>query len=56
LTGLTFLDLRNNRLRVLPAGIGDLPHLEKLDLRWNQLAARPEWLPRLEQRGCLVYE
>jgi Leucine-rich repeat (LRR) protein len=49
--GLQQLDLRNNRLRELPA---DLPDLDKLDLRWNKLDGEPEVLRRLEARGCVV--
>jgi hypothetical protein len=29
--------------------------LEKLDARWNKLAAVPVWVSELERRGCLVY-
>ena len=49
------LDLRANKLVSLPAAIGDLPNLEKLDARWNKLSSLPEWFQRLEQRGCTVY-
>ena len=38
-----------------PAALLDLPHLEKLDLRWTRLAPLSAWLPKLEVRGCLVY-
>ena len=38
----------------LPASLARLPRLEKLDLGWNKLARRPEWLADLEQRGCRV--
>ncbi|GAA2865710.1 hypothetical protein GCM10010517_25110 [Streptosporangium fragile] len=48
---LTHLDLRNNRLREVPDVLGDLPALEKLDLRWNKLGRqareRSAW-----NRGC----
>src|SRR2546425_12598649 len=47
--------LRANKLVSLPAAIGDLPNLEKLDARWNKLSSLPEWFQRLEQRGCTVY-
>ena len=49
------LNLRANKLVSLPAAIGDLPNLEKLDARWNKLSSLPEWFQRLEQRGCTVY-
>jgi Leucine-rich repeat (LRR) protein len=55
LSSLTHLDLRANRLAVLPDSIGDLPKLEKLDLRWNKLSSLPEWMQRLEEGGCSVY-
>jgi hypothetical protein len=32
----------------------DLPELEKLDLRWNDLAPRPAVIAELRQRGCFV--
>jgi Leucine-rich repeat (LRR) protein len=47
--------LRANQLTSLPAGIGTLPKLEKLDLRWNKLSSMPGWLRELERGGCLVY-
>jgi Leucine-rich repeat (LRR) protein len=47
--------LRANRLVALPANIGDLPKLKKLDLRWNKLSSLPAWLRRLEERGCSIY-
>lgn len=46
----------DNRLAALPASIGDLASLEKLDLRWNKLAAAPAWLQELEARGCSIYK
>ncbi len=36
--------------------LGDMPGLEKLDLRWNKLSFLPEWIQRLEQRGCTVFK
>jgi Leucine-rich repeat (LRR) protein len=47
--------LRANHLRHLPTGLQELPHLEKLDLRWNKLAEIPSWLPHLEERGCVIF-
>jgi hypothetical protein len=32
-----------------------LTRLEKLDLRWNKLAAVPRWIRQIEQRGCTVF-
>ncbi|HAT46070.1 MAG TPA: hypothetical protein DCS90_13295, partial [Ktedonobacter sp.] len=52
---LTHLDLRANKLVSLPASIGDLTNLVKLDVRWNKLSSFPEWLQRLEERGCTVF-
>jgi hypothetical protein len=51
-----YLDLRANKLVSLPARIGELTNLEKLDVRWNKLSSHPEWFQRLEQRGCTVYK
>jgi Leucine-rich repeat (LRR) protein len=48
------LDLRNNRLREVPAWVAELPSLEKLDLRWNPLERPPEWVQTLDLRGCAV--
>jgi hypothetical protein len=39
----------------LPAGIGTLPRLEKLDLRWVTTLEPPGWFADLESRGCAVY-
>ena len=50
-----YLDLRANSLTILPASLGALPRLEKLDLRWNRIRPLPAWLERLEARGCSVY-
>src|SRR6266566_1141308 len=47
--------IKANRLISLTTSIGYLSHLEKLDMRWNQLSSLPEWLQRLEQRGCTVF-
>ncbi len=52
---LQHLDLRSNMLDTLPTALLELPHLRKLDLRWNRLRTRPDWLPRLAERGCIVY-
>ena len=51
---LAYLDLRANGIRALPDFLAELP-LEKLDLRWNPIAAFPAWVDRLEARGCVVY-
>jgi Leucine-rich repeat (LRR) protein len=48
---LTHLDLRNNRLRELPA---ELPALDRLDLRWNKLDGDPPVLRRLAEQGCVI--
>jgi len=55
LDALRLLDLRGNPLTDLPANIAALPRLEKLDLRWVDTLTTPDWITRLEQRGCLVY-
>jgi hypothetical protein len=39
----------------LPAGIGKLENLEKLDLRWNKSLTVPKWIENLEKQGCIVY-
>ena len=50
------LDLRANRITRLPdLGPDAFPALEKLDLRWLDLPAVPEWVHHLEHRGCLTY-
>jgi Leucine-rich repeat (LRR) protein len=50
------LDLRANRLIRLPDLPSDaFPALEKLDLRWLDLPAVPEWVHNLRHRGCAVY-
>jgi len=54
LAQLRTLDLRANQLDELPEELRSLP-LTKLDLRWNPLRARPDWLDELSRRGCLVY-
>jgi hypothetical protein len=38
----------------LPDEIGDLPALEKLDLRWNRFLDPPPAAERLRKRGCVV--
>ncbi len=43
------LDLRANRLTSVPEWIGELPDLQKLDLRWNEVYAAPPVPP-----GCVV--
>jgi Leucine-rich repeat (LRR) protein len=48
------LDLRGNRLDELPEALGDLPALEKLDLRWNRFARLPGAAARLAGRGAVV--
>jgi hypothetical protein len=40
--------------RACPPALADAPALEKLDLRWNDLAALPPAARRLEERGCFV--
>ncbi len=48
------LDLRGNLLDELPDALGDLPALEKLDLRWNRFADSARACERLRERGCVV--
>lgn len=55
LAKLRVLDLRGNRLDGLPETLRPLD-LYKLDLRWNPMRGRPDWLPELAARGCLVYD
>jgi hypothetical protein len=38
----------------VPDALAGAPALEKLDLRWNGLAALPPAAKRLEDRGCFV--
>ena len=45
--------LARNR-STLPAALGELPTLEKLDLRWNRFARLPDCCARLSARGCVV--
>ncbi len=52
---MRLMDLRGNPLTRLPANIAALPRLEKLDLRWVDTLAAPDWTARLEERGCVVY-
>ena len=55
LSKLLYLDLRGNQLNALPESTAHLQSLEKLDLRWNQFAAKSAVMQQLEERGCLVY-
>ena len=48
---LRLLDLRANRLTSVPDWIVELPRLEKLDLRWNEVYDPPSGLI---ERGCVV--
>ena len=48
---LRLLDLRANRLTRVPDWIVELPRLEKLDLRWNEVFDPPSGLI---ERGCVV--
>ncbi|MGV2438135.1 MAG UNVERIFIED_CONTAM: hypothetical protein LVT10_27300 [Anaerolineae bacterium] len=49
-------NLRSNRLRTLPRELAQLPHLEKLDVRWNHaLDVLPAWLADAQARGCVIY-
>jgi Leucine-rich repeat (LRR) protein len=43
--------LRANRLTSVPDWLAELPRLEKLDLRWNEVCHPP---PGLVGRGCVV--
>jgi Leucine-rich repeat (LRR) protein len=54
LSALRTLDLRANQLDDLPDALRALS-LDKLDLRWNPLRRRPDWLDELSRRGCLIY-
>jgi hypothetical protein len=49
LTSLRYLDLRSNKLTLLPERLAELANLEKPDLRWNRLPGYPEWLERMPQ-------
>jgi Leucine-rich repeat (LRR) protein len=51
---LRVLDLRANGLTTVRDELAAAPALEKLDLRWNDLAALPPAARRLEERGCFV--
>ena len=52
---LRLLDLRANRLTSVPDWIVELPRLEKLDLRWNEVFEYPLNRRRgLRERGCVV--
>ena len=44
----TRLDLYGNQLTSLPAQIGQLTNLTRLDLRWNQLPVSPEIVARID--------
>jgi hypothetical protein len=46
---LRYLDLRSNKLTLLPERLAELANLEKPDLRWNRLPGYPEWLERMPQ-------
>jgi hypothetical protein len=52
---LITLDARANRLSHLPHWIAGLPHLRKLDVRWNTPRLDAAWIPDLTARGVLVY-
>jgi hypothetical protein len=53
---VTGLSLRGSGLTSLPRSLADLPALDRLDLRWNRIVPRPDWLRALETRGCTVWE
>jgi Leucine-rich repeat (LRR) protein len=55
LISLRHLDLRANKLTLLPERLAELANLEKLDLQWNRLLVYPEWLERMQRRGCTVF-
>jgi hypothetical protein len=48
------LDLRSNGLEEAPVWLADLPALQRLDLRWNRIAAAGSLAGVLEARGCRV--
>jgi Leucine-rich repeat (LRR) protein len=52
LVALRGLDLRSNGIVALPAWLAEPPALERLDLRWNRLAAAEP--VALAARGCRV--
>ena len=52
----TMRSLRSNALTSLPGNLAELPALDRLDLRWNRIVPRPDWLQALEARGCTVWE
>jgi hypothetical protein len=41
-------------LTAFPRVVADLPRLEKLDLRWNDVDEADAGVERLEARGCRV--
>ncbi|CCA53947.1 hypothetical protein SVEN_0660 [Streptomyces venezuelae ATCC 10712] len=48
------IDLRSNRLSHLPGWLVQMPSLEKLDLRWNEIDPSLPVLTELERQGCVV--
>jgi hypothetical protein len=43
-------------MEAINPAVAELPRLEKLDLRWNNLIDPPAWLERLRARGCVVLD
>jgi hypothetical protein len=54
LVRLAVLDLRNNRLTSVTRQAAQLPRLEKLDLRWNEIDVADPAVGLLEARECRV--
>lgn len=52
---LRFFDLRANRLTHLPPWLAQLPRLEKLDFRWNQIDTVPDEFTGFIARGGVVW-
>nr|WSY57885.1 hypothetical protein OG999_28425 [Streptomyces sp. NBC_00886] len=48
------LDVRSNRLTLVPDWVLGMPSLEKLDRRWNECAPSAALLTESERRGCVV--
>uniref|UniRef100_A0AAR2IQF2 Leucine-rich repeat-containing protein 40 n=1 Tax=Pygocentrus nattereri TaxID=42514 RepID=A0AAR2IQF2_PYGNA len=53
LPALVVLDIHDNRIRTLPASLGELEHLQKLILSHNQLTELPLELWKLTNLRCL---
>lgn len=54
-SNLRELLLRDCGLKEFPAGVGQLPYLEHVDLRGNQITTLPEWLLRLPRLAAQAF-